>query len=97
MEDILQHTFTATELKERAGQALDQAERGLVVITRHNRPVAALVSWEAYQGLLDTFDALIDPRLAENVRIGLNQFYIGKMMSWEEACANLGLPSRPTG
>jgi prevent-host-death family protein len=42
---------TATELKNRTGQVLEQAQRDDVIINRQGRPYAAIVAWPEYQEL----------------------------------------------
>lgn len=44
-------TITATEFKNRAGQYIDEAGRGPVVITRHDRPARVLLDVEEYRRL----------------------------------------------
>ncbi len=42
---------SATELKNRTGQVLEQAQRDDVIINRQGRPYAAIVGWSEYQAL----------------------------------------------
>jgi len=45
-------TITATDIRRRGGELLDQVLAGSwMVVTRHGRPVAAFVPWNAAQGL----------------------------------------------
>lgn len=42
---------TATELKNRAGQVLEQAQREDVIVKRQGRPYVAIIAWEDYKDL----------------------------------------------
>ncbi len=86
------NSFTASELRRNVAEVLEEAERDVVVITRHNKPTAAVMSWEAYQGLLDTFDALVRPEMNERVRQGISEFYRGETKPWEEIRRERGFP-----
>ena len=42
-------TVTATELKNRAGQVIDQAQHEDVIVSRQGRPYVAIVAWKEYR------------------------------------------------
>jgi prevent-host-death family protein len=44
-------TVSSTEFQNRAGKWLDEAGRGPVVITRHDRPLRVLIDIEEYERL----------------------------------------------
>ena len=84
-------SFTTTELRHKTAELLAEAARDVVVITHRNKPTAAVLSWEAFEALLDTFDVLIEPHIEEKVRQGISEFYSDKVRDWEETKAKLGL------
>ncbi len=65
-----------------------------IVITRSGRPAGVLMSYEEYQGLLETLEILADPKLAEAVRKGLEEVEAGELVTHEEAWSGLDDPLR---
>lgn len=75
--------ITATKAKNKLGQVLDQLSKdGVVLITRHNSPKAALVSMEKYleltsgvekklDALSQEFDAMLVAMQAVKARAGM--------------------------
>lgn len=58
------------EVKNRLSEVVDrlQREHGRVVITKHGRPAAVVLSIEDLEGLEETLDILSDPKLRRRVR-----------------------------
>jgi antitoxin YefM len=58
------------EVKNRLSEVVDQLERehGRVVITKHGRPAAVVLSIDDLEGLEETLDILSDPKLMRRVR-----------------------------
>lgn len=58
------------DVKNRLSEVVDRLERehGRVVITKHGRPAAVVLSIEDLEGLEETLDVLSDPRLMRRVR-----------------------------
>lgn len=46
-------TVTATELKNHAGQVIEQAQHEDVIVSRQGRPYVAIVAWKEYRQLQD--------------------------------------------
>ena len=44
-------TVTATELKNRAGQVIEQAQHEDVIVSRQGRPYVVVVAWKEYRQL----------------------------------------------
>ena len=55
-----------------------------VVITRSGRPVGVLVSYNEYEGLMETLEILADPDLAAAVRDGLDDAARGEVLTEED-------------
>lgn len=62
-----------------------------VTVTRHGKPVLAVLSWEAYESLVETLEILGDPALMASLRQGLREARAGHGMPWERAKRKLGL------
>ena len=59
-----------TDVKNRLSEFVDGVERvhGRVVITKHGRPAAVIVSVEDLESLEATLQILSDPKLMEDIR-----------------------------
>jgi antitoxin YefM len=63
------------DVKNRLSEVVDQIERehGRVVITKHGRPAAVVVSVEDLESLEETLDVLARPKLIAQVRDSLTE------------------------
>jgi prevent-host-death family protein len=79
------------DVKNRLSEVVDRLERehGRVVITKHGRPAAVVMSVEDLEGLEETLDVLSDPKLMRRVRKAQAEIETGKTeeLSKEEALA----------
>ncbi len=60
------------EVKNRLSEVVDRLERehGRVVITKHGRPAAVVMSVADLEGLEETLEVLSDPKLMRRIRRG---------------------------
>ena len=79
------------DVKNRLSEVVDRLERehGRVIITKHGRPAAVVMSVEDLEGLEETLDILSDPKLMRRVRGAQAEIETGKTeeLSKEEALA----------
>lgn len=61
--------------------------RESIAITRNGRPAAVLLSFEEYEGLLETIELLSNPRLTALIKKSIQQAQKGKFYSEEEVWA----------
>ena len=81
-----------TEARKKFMKLPDQAAGDQVIaVTRRNREVMAVMSWEMYEGLLETIEVLSDGELMNNVRKGVEDIKAGRIRSLSEAYERLGL------
>jgi prevent-host-death family protein len=81
-----------TEARNRFMKLPDQAAKDKVLaVTRRNKEVMAVMSWELYEGLLETLEILSDPELMHNLRKGIEDVRAGRTHSLMEASEKLGL------
>jgi prevent-host-death family protein len=66
-----------------------------VVITRSGRPAGVLLSFEEYEGLLETLEILADEELAKAVKAGLDDAARGEVLSDEDVWRGLDDPLHP--
>lgn len=69
MTSAAEHMSLA-DVKNRLSEVVDRLERehGRVVITKHGRPAAVVISVEDLEGLEETLDILSDPKLMRSIR-----------------------------
>ena len=80
-----------TEARNRFMKLPDQAAKDEVLaVTRRNKEVLAVMSWELYEGLLETLEILSDPELMNNLKRGIEDVKAGRTHSLKEAYERLG-------
>jgi len=85
-------TIPITEARNKFMRLPDQAAKDQVIaVTRRNREVMAVMSWEMYEGLLETLEVLSDRELMNNLRKGVEDIKAGRTHSLSEAYERLGL------
>jgi len=62
-----------------------------IVVSRHGRPVMALLSIEQYEGMLETIEILRDQAFGKRLKKSIGQAKRGKTVGIDEAAARLGL------
>jgi len=81
-----------TEARNRFMKLPDQAAKNQVLaVTRRNKEVMAVMSWELYEGLLETLEILSDPELMNNLKRGIEDVKAGRVHSLLEAEERLAL------
>ncbi len=74
------------DLPERLAKAPDKT----VSITRHGRPVLAVLPWELYESIIETLEVLGDPGTTAALRSSLEDIRKGRVVSHEAAVTRLG-------
>ena len=81
-----------TQARNRFMKLPDQAAKDEVVaVTRRNKEVMVVMSWELYEGLVETLEILSDPELMNNLKRGIEDVKAGRTHSLSEARERLGL------
>lgn len=62
-----------------------------VTVTRHGKPVLAILPWEEYEALVETLEVMADADLMASLRRGIQQAKRGKLIPWEQAKRKLAL------
>ena len=84
--------ITITEARNRFMKLPDQAAKEqILAVTRRNKEVMAVMSWELYEGLLETIEVLSDPDLMKHVKEGLEDVKAGRTHTLSESYESLGL------
>ena len=87
-------TLSSTEARTRFLRLVDEIERNpgkVVEVTKRGRRVAALLSAERYEALLETLEILGDAEAMRSLRRSRKQAASGKKVPWATARARLGL------
>ncbi len=83
--------LSLADVKNRLSEVVDTLERehGRVVVTKHGRPAAVMLSIEDLESLEETLAILSDPSLLESIRDGQADVAVGRTarLSREEALA----------
>jgi len=81
-----------TEARNKFMKLPDQAAKHQVLaVTRRNKEVMAVMSWELYEGLLETLEILSDTKLMNQLKKGIGDVKAGRTHSLSEAYKRLGL------
>jgi prevent-host-death family protein len=92
MEDIPMQKIPITEARNKFMKLLDQSANDQVfAVTRRNKEVMAVMSWELYEGLMETLEVLSDPELMKHLRAGIEDIKAGRTHSLSDAYERLGL------
>ena len=84
--------LTITEARNRFMKLPDEtAGNQIIAVTRRNKEVMAMMSWELYEGLLETIEILADQELMKNIKRGIKEIKSGKTYTIEESRKSLGL------
>jgi antitoxin YefM len=62
----------------------------VVMVTRHNKPVLAIMPWDLYDTLIETLEVMADPELMAQLRQSISEAIAGETISWAEAKSRLG-------
>lgn len=81
-----------TEARNKFMKLLDQAAKDqILAVTRRNKEVMAVMSWELYEGLLETIEVLSDPELIKHLRTAIDDVNAGRTRLLSDAYERLGL------
>ena len=84
--------LTITEARNKLTKLPDEAGSDeIIAITRRNKEILALMSWELYEGLVETIEILGDPELMNDLKKGMEQIRSGKTYTVKQARKRLKL------
>ena len=85
------HTMTITNARHGFLDLPEKVQEEAVFVTRHGRPVMAVLSVEQFEGMLETIEILQDQPFVRRLQKSIEQARLGQTVSLEEAAARLGL------
>jgi len=84
--------ITITEARNKFMKIPEQtAKDQILAVTRRNKEVMAVMSWELYEGLLETLEVLSDPELINQLKVAIEDVQAGRTNSLSDAYVRLGL------
>jgi antitoxin YefM len=86
-------TLNITEARGKLTLLPDELARTheTVSVTRHGKPVLAIMDWELYEAIVETLDILGDQEFMTELRQGLKEVQAGQYHDWKEIKEELGL------
>ena len=83
---ITEARHTLTSLPERLVE-----DSATLAVTRHGKPVLAVMRWELYESIVETLEIMGDGELMAALRQGIKEVDAGRSIPWKEARRELGL------
>ena len=87
-------TLSIGQARERLTRLPEQlAEAGnlhAVMVTRHGKPVLAVLPWELYESIVETLEVLSDREQMTALRESIAELARGETVAWEEVKGELG-------
>ncbi len=84
--------LTITEARNKFMKLPDEAANNqIIAVTRRNKEVMAVMSWELYEGLLESIEILADRQLMKDLKKGIKEIKLDETYSIDEVRRRLGL------
>jgi len=77
-------THVIKNTRDRLDDLIDEAEADVIQIKRNRKPVAAMMSWDAYESLLETLEILSDPAAMAALRESEQDIAAGRVHEWAD-------------
>ncbi len=84
-------TMSITHARQGFLDLPDAVQDEPIVVSKHGRPVMAILSVEQYEGMLETIEILRDQVFGKRLRRSIAQARKGRTVSLDEAASRLGL------
>lgn len=87
------NTYTISEIREEITKLPEhfEIEPEAIAVTRHGKPVMAILPWDLYESLIETLEVMGDAELMAAFRQGVQELQEGKGRDWEDVKKDLGL------
>jgi len=60
-------------------------EEKIISVTKHNKPILAVMPWEFYETLMETIEVISDQELLSQLKVSIKQLSKGETISWKKA------------
>lgn len=90
---MVENTYSISEIREEITHLPEHFDKEpeAIAVTRHGKPVMAILPWELYESIIETLEVMSDPELMAAFRQGVQELNEGKGRPWEEVKKDLGL------
>lgn len=90
-DTMAEKTFTISEIREAITRLPEQFEHEpeAVAITRHGKPVMAILPWELYESIMETLEVMGDAELMAAFRQGVKDIEEGRVRPLDDVLKEL--------
>ena len=87
-----ENTYSISEIREEITRLPEKFERepGAVTVTRHGKPVLAILPWELYEAIMETIEIMGDTESMAAFRQGVRDIEEGKVKPLDDVLKELG-------
>jgi antitoxin YefM len=84
--------YSISEIREQITHLPEYFEQKpeVVTVTRHGKPIMAILPWALYESIMETLEILSDDELMAAIRQGVQDIEAGRVESWEDVKKELG-------
>jgi antitoxin YefM len=94
-EGQMAHNLSMSEAREQLTRLPDkfdkEGETRAITVTRHGKPVLAVLPYELYESIMETLDVMGDPELMADLRQSIREIEQGSTISVDDLDRALGL------
>ena len=85
-------TYSISEIREQIMRLPERFEEDpeAVTVTRHGKPVMAILPWELYESIMETLEVMGDPELMAAFRQGVKDMEEGRVEPLDDVLKELG-------
>lgn len=90
---MIAKTYSIDEIREEIARLPEHFDHTpeVVAVTRHGKPIMAILPWNLYESLVETLEIMSDPEMMAAFRQGVQEMAEGKGRPWEDVKKDLGL------
>lgn len=84
--------YSISEIREQITRLPEyfEQEPEAVTVTRHGKPIMAILPWELYESIMETLEVLGDEELMAAIREGIKDIEEGRTKPLDEVLKELG-------
>jgi antitoxin YefM len=84
--------YSISEIREQITRLPEYFEQKpeMITVTRHGKPIMAILPWALYESIMETIEVLGDEELMAAFRQGVKDIEAGRIKSWKDVEKELG-------
>jgi antitoxin YefM len=89
---MTENTYSISEIREQITRLPEKFEQEpeAVTVTRHGKPVMAILPWELYESIMETLEIMGDAELMAAFRQGVKDMEEGRIKPLDDVLKELG-------